>query len=401
MIPVQRKRARIGILDHTGPILGGAQLVVSHMAAILAQDYDVELIHDGKPHDLASLSAAFLVDLTKVKERAIPHLKTSFGVPGFYGLFQPSDRITRSLSEPYDLFIYSGHGIPPPCFAKRGLVYCHFPFEASPLEALKEVARWTQQIRIARVIKTAGYRRMWRIRMHGYQRILANSQFTARWIQRRWDRAAEVAYPPVDLNPPVTEKRPVIVSVGRFTGVRTSKNQLDQVTAFREFLNTVREQWSLRLIGSCGEASKDRDYLEMVRTAACGLPVQLLVNVDRTIIIQALAEAKLFWHTMGLSNDETKWPEYAEHFGIATVEAMRAGCVPSVIDSGGQREIIEDGVSGWQAKDLPELVQKSSAVARDAKLLMLMGERARQRSMIFTGTIFGERLKRIVSQCLN
>ena len=371
------------------------------MAAILAQEFDIELIHGGKPHDVASLSAAFRVDLRRVKERAIPDLKTSFGVPGFRALLQPSDRITKNLSELYDLFIYSGHGIPPRCFAKRGLIYCHFPFEASPLESVKTDVRWTRQSQFARLIKTAGYRRMWRCRMQEYQRILANSQFTAGWIQRRWGRAAEVLYPPVDLKPPVTGKRPMIVSIGRFTGAPRSKNQLEQVTAFRNFLNNGREQWILRLIGSCGEAGEDQDYLQSVRTAARGLPVQFLVNADRTTIIQSLAEAKVFWHTTSLSTDEFKRPEHAEHFGIVTVEAMRAGCVPVVIASGGQREIVENGVNGFFAKDLDELVRKSIAVVRDDKLLSSIGNCAKQRSLAFNREVFEHGFRHVVSECLN
>jgi hypothetical protein len=58
-------------------------------------------------------------------------------------------------------------------------------------------------------------------------------------------------------------------------------------------------------------------------------------ELQRGSILRWLAEAKLFWHTTGLAVDELKRPEHAEHFGIATVKAMRAACVPVVIASGG------------------------------------------------------------------
>lgn len=401
LIPALKKRARIGILDHMGPMLGGAQLVVSYMAAILSRDYEVELIHNGEPHDIASLVTAFLVDLSGVKERTVAELSPSFGVPGMRALLQSDGRLTRSLSEPYDLFIYSGHGIPPACFARRGLVYCHFPFESAPLDWLMGNVPVSWQNRVAHLAKAGAYRWIWRKRMQGYQQVFANSQFTAEWVQRRWGRSAEVLYPPVDLHPPASEKLNLIVTLGSFTGSRRSKNQLEQVTAFAAFLKQVEDPWKLRIVGLCSKLGVDRDYLSAVQKAASGLPVELLVNVDREVAIRSLAEAKLFWHTTGLSSDETKQPELAEHFGIATVEAMRARCVPIVIASGGQREIVENGLSGFLSKDLDELIQDSIAIARDGKLLRVMSERAKQRSLAFTRDVFDQRFRDVVSQCLN
>lgn len=400
MVPGQKQPARIGILDHTGPILGGAQLVAARMAAILSQHWEVELIHGGKPHDLASLVGAFCLDLGKVKERTIPELSDSFSFPGLRSLMQQGGDSSRMLTRGYDLFIYSGHGIPPPCFAKRGLIYCHFPFEMSPLSALEADGDRAPRNRAIRSIHREAYRWAWRRRMRGYRQVLANSQFTAEWILRRWGRSAEVLYPPVDLSLSAAGKENLILSVGRFTGDLRSKAQLEQVRAFRNFLPRVKEPWTLRIIGTCRESVKDKDYLTAVQDEARGLPVEFLVNPDRESILRSLARAKLFWHTTGLSVDELKRPELAEHFGIATVEAMRAGCVPIVIESGGQREIIENGVNGFLVKDLSELIQKTAALACDGRLLTLLSGRASQRSMNFTRDVFEQRFMRIVSQCL-
>jgi glycosyltransferase involved in cell wall biosynthesis len=400
LIPALKKRARIGILDHMGPMLGGAQLVVSHMAAILSHDYEVELIHNGEPHDIASLVTAFLVDLGRVKERTVAELSPSFGVQGVRALLQSDGRLTRSLSEPYDLFIYSGHGIPPACFARRGLVYCHFPFESAPLNWLKGNIPVSWQNRLAHLVKAGAYRRIWRKRMQGYQQVFANSQFTAEWVQRRWGRSAEVLYPPVDLHPPASEKLNLIVTLGSFTGDRRSKNQLEQVTAFAAFLKQVEDPWKLRIVGLCSELGADRDYLSAVQKAASGLPVELLVNVDREVAIRSLAEAKLFWHTTGLSIEEAKWPELAEHFGIATVEAMRARCVPIVIASGGQREIIEHEKSGFLARDLNELIETSVKIAGNDERLDLIAGSAKRRSALFAQDSFNRRLMSAVSECL-
>jgi len=237
--------------------------------------------------------------------------------------------------------------------------------------------------------------------MRGYQKVFANSGFSAAWIERRWGRAAEVLYPPVDLDPPLVEKENLIVSVGRITGEHRSKNQLEQVRAFREFARGIGDSWTLRIIGSCGQERQDRDYLTAIEAEASGLPVEVWVNVDRKATLRSLAEAKLFWHTAGLSSDENEHPEQAEHFGIATVEAMRAGCVPVVIASGGQREIVEHEFSGFLTGNLAELIRRSQAVARDEQLMKLTCDRSKRRSMAFSPDYFDQRFMRVVMQSVS
>lgn len=399
MSVVRSRLPKIGIFDHTSSHLGGGQLVVSEMAEVLSRQYDVELMHDGIGYTLKGLESAFCVDLSRVKERVMKEFTDSFGIPGPKPVLQRLWK-TRTLSRPYDLFIYAGHGVPPFCFAQAGLVYIHFPMESCPDEEFKNNDRWRRRSRLDRLIRSIGYRLLWRIRLKRYHAILANSQFTAGWIERRWCRFSEVVYPPVELEVPRIDKRNIIVSVGRFTGSRFSKNQLGQVRSFRQFLEKVSEDWSLRLIGSCGASSGDQAYLTSVQRAAQGLPIEFLVNVDRKVVCQSLGGAKLFWHTMGNPAEETKCPQDAEHFGIATVEAMRAGCVPIVIASGGQREIVENGVSGFLIKDFDELIGRSSGLAHDDKLWSVMSEHAKKRSMAFTRQLFDQRVMSIVAECL-
>jgi glycosyltransferase involved in cell wall biosynthesis len=396
-----KKRSRIGILDQAGCTLGGAQLVVGHMASVLSPRYDVEIINPWDTYSVGDFAMVYGLDLTNVSERKIRGLTGGFAFDGVRSLICQKQWTAYALTRPYDLFIYSGTGIPPLCFAKHALVYCHFPFESSPLDWLLENGPGVGLHRLPHLVRVCGYKLLWRKRMQAYQRILTNSQFTASWIQRRWGECAEVLHPPVDLELPVVEKRNIIVSVGRFVGRGRSKNQLEQVIAFREFIRRAPGDWRLRMIGCCGEATEDQAYVENVRGAALGLPVEFLLDVDRKVITESLAEAKLFWHTTGIFNDDMKQPGLAEHFGIATVEAMRAGCVPIVIASGGQAEIIEDGTSGFLARDLPELVKKSLALVADDKRFSLRGQHAIRRSLSFSRNVFEQRFTSIVSQCLS
>jgi hypothetical protein len=53
------------------------------------------------------------------------------------------------------------------------------------------------------------------------------------------------------------------------------------------------------------------------------------------------------WHATGYGFDAEQYPAKQEHFGMTTVEAMSAGAVPVVLNTGGQREIVTHGDDGF------------------------------------------------------
>ncbi len=393
---------KIGIFDHLSLRLGGGQHVVARMAELLSQQYEVDVIHTGKGYTLSTLATAFDVDLSRARERIEEGSLESFSIPGRqsfprylrYGL--PSE---RTLTEPYDLFIYVGQGAPPFSYARQGLIYCHFPFEGHPNVFFPTDERWARRRSLDRWLRLILYERLWDLRMRGYGTVLANSHFTAGWIERLWGRLAMVVYPPVDVSVLPLVKQNIIVSVGRFVAT-DRKNLSHQLKALPEFLSRVRSQWRLYMIGFCADLPEDRAYLEKLRTLAQDLPITFVVDAERNTVLTHLAEAKLFWHTTGLSDNGYTAPRYMEHFGIATVEAMMAGCVPVVPDCGGQAEIVEHGVSGFLCRDLEELVASSARLANDDHLQAEMRCKAIERSMAFRPQIFEERFAQVVRDIL-
>ncbi len=398
----QRARAKIGIFDHLSGRLGGAQLVVARMAALLSERYEVDVIHSGRGYTLSSLGTTFEVDLSRVKERIVGDSRESFSIPGprsmrnyaRYGLQRD-----RALTEPYDLFIYSGFGPPPFSYAGRALIYCHFPFEARPIVRMQVNERWCRRNPVDRWIRLGLYEWIWNRRMRGYATVLGNSSFTSQWIERLWGRPAEVVYPPVAVTVSAVEKGNRIISVGRFVNTNIdSKKHTEQLEAFSEFLSRVGGDWSLCVIGLC--ADKDRAYVEQLQHVAKDLPVTFVVNAERKAVLSYLAEAKLFWHTRGLGDEESTEPARMEHFGMATVEAMMAGCVPLVPGCGGQPEIVEDQVSGFLCHDLNGLVQHSVCLANNDQLRLRMSHRALERSKEFHRARFEQHLGQRVLECL-
>ena len=75
----------------------------------------------------------------------------------------------------------------------------------------------------------------------------------------------------------------------------------------------------------------------------------------------------------------------AEHFGIALVEAMAAGCVCFAYARGGHLEIIEHGVSGFLWKTERELSRLLTALSDEAQTVprSAVSARARERAREF------------------
>jgi glycosyltransferase involved in cell wall biosynthesis len=140
--------------------------------------------------------------------------------------------------------------------------------------------------------------------------------------------------------------------------------------------------WQYTCAGALGDVEADRAYLARVRAAASA-SCELAPNLSRAALKAALASAKIFWHAAGLGESASDHPERSEHFGVATVEAMAAGCVPIVHNTGGQREIVQDGLNGFLWNSLDELTRITTMVARDEELRSRVSEAARQRARAF------------------
>jgi glycosyltransferase involved in cell wall biosynthesis len=244
------------------------------------------------------------------------------------------------------------------------------------------------------------YRRVWRRRMRGYPIVLANSGFSAGHVERAWGRRADVVPPPVAGAPAVHPKRNRVVSLGRF--IATDRKRLRaQLRALPRFLEHTDGSWALDMVGFCSDFDEDREFLDELRARSATLPVNFVVNAPRAAVDEALVGAKLFWHTAGLPDGEDVPARYQEHFGIATVEAMRAGCVPVVPDAGGQPEIVQHGIHGYLCRDVDDLVRHSVTVAGDERLRDRMSRAARTRSLEFAPELFDQRIRAHVEAALH
>ncbi|HWM90780.1 MAG TPA: glycosyltransferase family 4 protein [Thermoanaerobaculia bacterium] len=224
-----------------------------------------------------------------------------------------------------------------------------------------------------------------RLRLSLFRSVVANSAYTARWIERRWGRSAQVLHPPVFPIPP-REKRPWIVAVGRFAGGGRSKKQREMVEVFR---GLAVEGWELHLVGT----AQDPEYVRKTVAAARGLPVAFHLDASREELEEVCGAASLFWHFTGAGEDPEEEPDRMEHFGIATAEAMSAGAVPVVVARGGQPEIVGEAGVLWETFE--ECAEATRRLCGDEVLRVRLAESARRRAGDFAFPRFAERAREL------
>jgi glycosyltransferase involved in cell wall biosynthesis len=252
------------------------------------------------------------------------------------------DSEVTGASRDLDLLVALVNDVPPLSHARRSVAMIQFPHRSHTGAR----GRFLRALRVSRLPAA----------LASYDLFLCNSEFTRAHIRARLGVDAVVIPPPVDVPSSVPATRdPLILSVGRFFSDWHSKNQHVLVEAMREL---DAPGWSLVLAGGAG----DRDYVERVRRAAAGLPVELRLDVPRDELLDLYTRASLFWHAAGYGQDERRHPERLEHFGIATAEAMAHGAVPLVFPAGGSRELVDDGETGRWWRTPGQLAAETAAL---------------------------------------
>jgi glycosyltransferase involved in cell wall biosynthesis len=235
--------------------------------------------------------------------------------------------------------------------------------------------------------------------LDSYDEIVANSPYTARWVERLWGRAATYVAPPVRLRAP-GEKDRVILAVGRFFPASSghSKKQVELIEAFRIACARGLTGWELHLVGGCKDV--DRSYAEEARKAAVGLPVRFHINARGEDVADLFARAQLFWHAAGLGEDVERHPDRLEHFGITAVEAMSAGAVPLVYAEGGPAAIVDDAACGRTYRTLDELAGETLAIVARPDEIDRLAQRAIEASGQYAYDEFATQFRAVIDDVL-
>ena len=372
-----------------GGMFGGAENTIHALAEALAPSNEVELVS----HDPGMTAAKFFRDNTPpgVSMRHIPDEP----IPA--GRIYPGRRAAlmhwnESASRGADFFLNISNRSAPVCHARMGITRVFFPFQIPPhLSGGKGLRARARSFYL---------RREWEAKWRTYDCVVANSNYTAQWVKRRWGVDCRVIHPPVDTGFQPREKAPLIVSVGRFALWGNAKKQLELMRAFRVARELRGAGWRYCSIGGLGRGEGDPEFLESVRAEA-PQEADLMVDAPRLEMKSVLERASIFWHAAGWGEDPMESPETYEHFGQSTVEAMAAGCVPVVIDGGGQPEIVEHGTSGFLWKTREELLHYTRELAEDSALRASMSEAAVRRAALFGKPVFVRQFRDLIRDIAN
>ncbi len=221
-----------------------------------------------------------------------------------------------------------------------------------------------------------------------------NSYFTKSIIEPAWPVKVNVVHQPYISPEEFTykgSKEKVILHVGRFFRQLHSKRQDVLVTLFSQLLQEYPREskgWKLVLVGNI----EDEEYAASVKKQAQNLPITILHDVKRAELLDLYGKASIYWHATGYGLSPTEHPEKMEHFGISTLEAMAAGCVPIVIGKGGQVEILGKEFSDLSWLDDQECKSKTILAMRNASSSASLRENLISRASTFNKTTFSELL---------
>ncbi len=354
---------RVGIYDPYLDDIGGGEKYMLTIAQCLSSSHEVTVFWNNKD-DVKKAIDRFGLDLSKVKIAAnIFSSKVNF----FKKIF---------VMKKFDSIIVLSDGSIPFSLSRKLFLHIQRPIEG--------VGKgFKNKIKLTRVNK-----------------IFCNSYFTKGYIDKSLGINSVVLYPPIDLKPKNLKKENIILHVGRFrtrddmTGVSDYKKQNVMIEVFRKIVKKGLKNWKFVLAVSV-RGEEENVFSELVKKTR-GVPIEFLINKTNDELWDIYSKAKIYWHASGYGEDLEAHPEFAEHFGISTVEAMGAGTVPVVINAGGQKEIVQDGVSGFLWNNLIDFEEKTLILIREEKILENMAKKAKKRASDFSGNRFCEEVKRMI-----
>jgi glycosyltransferase involved in cell wall biosynthesis len=375
--------------------MGGGELYLGTIAEVLSRDYQVDLVSESDISPTA-FQKFFGLDLSNVQIRKIPQIPFVESLNPLLSERSKQYLENTSFTQDYDLFILMPRNfrIPFRTLSKRSILHLQVPdlpwnfagyFKALTSGKFSELRN--------EIVKAIRYPK----RYAEFDAVVINSKFHQDIISKRLvNPNAIVLHPPVMLRQPRdwNQKQNTILAVGRFFRGLHSKRQDVLIDAFRSFSKQAPD-WKFVLAGGLSDEASARDYSERLRQSAEGLPIEFRTNVAASELDELFSSSRFFWHAAGFEVPKDQ-PEKMEHFGIATVEAMSAGCIPIVYRAGGQEEIINDGINGFFWTSTAELVERTLSFLKDDQQSAKISKAAVERSHEFSKDRFAEKLRGII-----
>lgn len=342
---------------------GGGERYILTIAEVLSKDHNVEVVVDSHLYNLGldlikrKIKLLHDIDLSRVNFKKGP-----FGIG--------SNALSRYLFlTKYDILFYLSDGSIFLSGSKKSFIHFQTPLD---------------------IVKTNGV--FGKIKLGTWTKAIYNSKFTKEHIEKYLDLKGEVIYPPVEVHKfKPLDKINQILSVGFFSLSKPKKHDI-LIKAFKEMVDSGLEGWRLCFAG--GLRRGDEEYFSQLKMLAKNYPIEFFENINFNELVKLYGQSSIYWHATGFGEDN---PKKFEHFGISTVEAMSAGCIPIVINLGGQKEIVENGVNGFLWNNLLELKNYTLKIINNKKdENVLMGKKAEARAKDFSKEIFEQKITNLL-----
>jgi glycosyltransferase involved in cell wall biosynthesis len=345
---------KIGLYNSTVDDMAVADISAVVLASALSYTHETEIVRTSRSTPLEGLSEYCGSSLDQVSFRTIeppPQITCNPDTPA--RKYQTLRDWSYSLSQPYDLFINFADRLPLHCAAPKGVLAIQFPNSFIPLT----------------------YRFFWHEHLSSYQLKLVSSYHTQFWTRFFWDSECKVVYPPVPSPASLPGKQNLIVCAGSFNAKRPHK-MLELISAYKKIAPQL-PGWKFMMLGDLDLNTVSRNRLEWVRDAASEIDVPITVNPSLAERGDLLSRARMFWQAEGLGEDLYRQPQLCSPFNLPVVEALLAGCVPIVTNSGSLSEAILTGDNGFFWEDPEELIQQTLSLAKDEQRLTRIAKASR------------------------
>ena len=275
-------------------------------------------------------------------------------------------RAARSAASRFDLLVTADNYA---AFAKPGVQYVHFPARLDPRPSRFKAAT-TMYFRLCDRVLGAPWTDAAR------NVTLANSQWTARGLEQLAEVSKPIVlYPPV-VDPgeglPWEERDEVFLCIGRFHGSKRIEVAISILEKYR------RHDARLIIVGS----PVDPGYTARIRRLAAQKNwIEFREDLSRTELNDLMGRSKF-----GIQAMES------EHFGMATAEMTRAGCLVFAHRSGGSPEVLnnEDALLWTTPREASEKMKRLGDVDS-------LRARLRTHAQTFSTERFVERFRQIVA----
>lgn len=377
---------RIGIYTPFPANIGGGERFIMTLASAVQNDCEVDfLCHDSNSYLI--LSSSLKIEMSKVNFKDFK-INSIFDVRHFFPTIE------------YDVFICICNSMTPPTMGKGkiNIQIIQFPYRVEYLQSIHKSLKSKLKAFVKSKFKEVLHYK--KLVDKSYSIAIVYSEYAKVHVQEQFLGNIYVVSPPVDFQSlnysGFKTKKNQILSVGRFVGDQDSKRQLEMVQWFKVLLDQYPESnLQYYCVGGVSSKSPHYEYYQKVKLEAEGYPIYVLPNIDLNQLCQLYQESKYFWHSKGY-NVEKLYPEFCEHFGISTVEAMYSGCIPLAYDAGGQREIINHNQNGFLWRNSHNLINQTINLIKNETISEEISKNAHTSVQKYSKNIFIEKIRDLI-----